>query len=563
MKLFQATSFIFALILQHGAFASNQDGERKLIVTDIENSIPGQYIVTLKPNLVSSQDVGTLEMIAETLVAGSHATVTAVYESAIQGFVATGMSEDEAAALADNDDVMLVEQDATVQLEAFSPWGLDRIDDRDLPLDESYTPAFGNEGTGVTAYIIDTGILHTHTDFGGRATQEFNSVSGSPNTDCNGHGTHVAGTVGGSEYGVAKNVKLVGVKVLSCTGGGTWSGVIQGINWVAANAKKPATANMSLGGGSSPSLNSAVQGLVATGVSTVVAAGNSNRDACLYSPAGEPTAITVGSTDSNDGRSYFSNYGTCLDIFAPGRNIKSAWIGSNTATNTISGTSMASPHVCGAAALHLGKNPTLTPTQIAFKLTSTSTPGKVTNEGTGSPNRLVYVGASDDDDDDDDEKYLRIAVGVASRPHRILVNHDNFSQEKWNAGQSMTTAGWKHKQEFWVFKERQPGTIRIAVGQAWNPHRMMVNHDNHSQEEWDNGKSMTTAGWKHKQEFWAFEERQPGTIRIVVGQAWNPHRVMFNHDYYTQAQWDNGQSMGVFGWKHKQDFWVYAHNPNF
>ena len=272
-----------------------------------------------------------------------------------------------------------------------SLWGLDRIDQRALPLNNQFSRAY--TGSGVTAYIIDTGVLSTHTEFGGRVLSGFSSVSDSNGTeDCNGHGTHVAGTVGGSNYGVAPGVAIVPVRVLDCSGSGSTSAVIAGIDWVIANhsAGQPAVANMSLGGGRSSALDIAVQSAVADGVVFVVAAGNSTANACQTSPAGEPLAITVGATTSADARSSFSNYGSCVDVFAPGSGITSAWYTSTTATNTISGTSMASPHVAGVAALGLEIAPNSSVAQISEWITSTATQGVISDAGSGSPNLLVY-----------------------------------------------------------------------------------------------------------------------------------------------------------------------------
>jgi subtilisin family serine protease len=270
-------------------------------------------------------------------------------------------------------------------------WGLDRIDQRALPLNNQFGRAY--TGSGVTAYIIDTGVLSAHTEFGGRVLSGFSAISDSNGTqDCNGHGTHVAGTVGGSNYGVAPGVAIVPVRVLDCSGSGSTSGVIAGIDWVIAHhvAGTPAIANMSLGGGRSSALDIAVQSAVADGVVFVVAAGNSTANACQSSPAGEPLAITVGSTTSADARSSFSNYGSCVDVFAPGSSITSAWYTSTTASNTISGTSMASPHVAGVAALGLEIAPNSSVAQISNWITSTATPGVIADAGTGSPNLLVY-----------------------------------------------------------------------------------------------------------------------------------------------------------------------------
>ncbi len=268
-------------------------------------------------------------------------------------------------------------------------WGIDRIDQRSLPLDSSY--ACAGDAINVNAYIVNTGI-YANDDFASRLRAGTSTVSGSSSTvDCNGHGTHVAGTVGGTKYGVAKNVNLFPVRVLDCAGSGYTSGVIAGLNWVGANFTAPAVVNMSLGGGTSKSLDDAVSALVVLGITVVVAAGNDNADAANYSPARVATAITVGATTSTDGRSSFSNYGSVVDIFAPGSFITSAWIGSTTATNTISGTSMAAPHVAGAAAVYLGLNPTATPAQVATALTTGATANVVSNPGTGSPNKLLYA----------------------------------------------------------------------------------------------------------------------------------------------------------------------------
>jgi subtilisin family serine protease len=319
-------------------------------------------------------------------------SVARVYGAALNGFAAS-MSAPAAQRLAADPAVAYIEQDQTISLAATQSnppsWGLDRIDQRSLPLSGSYT--YPNTAGNVRAYIIDTGIRFTHSDFGGRATSGYDAILGGSADDCNGHGTHVAGTVGGSTYGVAKQVRLVAVRVLTCVGTGTTAGVIAGVNWVTANAVKPAVANMSLGGGVSQSLDDAVAASVASGVSYAVAAGNDNADACNYSPARTPSAITVGATTNTDARASYSNYGTCLDIFAPGSSITSAWWLTDTSTNTISGTSMASPHVAGAAALVLSTNPSWSPQQVRDYLVNNATTGVVTNPGAGSPNRLLFV----------------------------------------------------------------------------------------------------------------------------------------------------------------------------
>jgi len=350
----------------------------------VEKPVPGQYIVVL------NDDTSNVRGLAQALLGGEDA-IGHVYESALKGFSAR-MNEAQARALANNPAVRFVEEDGEVSIDATqtgATWGIDRIDQRALPLSGTYT--YNYTGTGVNAYVIDTGILLTHSQFGGRAVKGYDAVtSGGTAVDCHGHGTHVAGTVGGSTYGVAKSVKLYAVRVLGCTGSGTNAGVIAGIDWVRLNHVKPAVANMSLGGSASSAVDTAVANAVAAGVTMVVAAGNSSANACNYSPARAASAITVGATTSTDARASYSNYGSCLDIFAPGSSVTSAWYSSTTATNTISGTSMASPHVAGAAALYLQANPSASPATVGSALRSKATAGVVGNAGTGSPNYLLY-----------------------------------------------------------------------------------------------------------------------------------------------------------------------------
>lgn len=274
-------------------------------------------------------------------------------------------------------------------------WGLDRIDQTNLPLSGSFT--WNGSGTGVTAYVVDTGIRATHAEFGGRVSAGFSIIPDTNATnDCHGHGSHVAGTIGGTTYGVAKSVNLVPVRVLDCTGSGSLSGVIAGLDWIIAHHQSgvPAVANMSLGSGASSSLDAAVQSVINDGVSVVVAAGNSNLDACTTSPARAPSALTVAATTSTDARASYSNFGTCVDIFAPGSSITSAWSTSNTATSTISGTSMAAPHVSGAVAALLTISPTLSPSGVASAVTGGATVGVVSSVGAGSPNRLLFLNGS-------------------------------------------------------------------------------------------------------------------------------------------------------------------------
>lgn len=370
-----------------------------------DNPVAGEYIVAIEPEMYLNA-AGVLvtrdaRATAQELSRAYRGQMRHVYRHALHGFVAH-LSEADAQALAEDPRVRYVEENGHVQLDAVqtdATWGLDRVDQVDLPLDETYV--YNASGAGVNAYIIDTGIRLTHGDFAGRAFTGYDAVTpGGDANDCNGHGTHVAGTVGGSTWGLAKAVDLYAVRVLDCGGSGTFAGVVAGVDWVTENHIQPAVANMSLGGGASQALDDAVAASIAAGVVYAVAAGNESTDACTRSPARTPDAITVGSTTSTDARSSFSNMGTCVDIFAPGSSVTSAWHTSDTATNTISGTSMASPHVAGAAALYLSTNPTASPEQVASVLVSNATPDRISNPGNGSPNLLLYTGFIGDDDGD-------------------------------------------------------------------------------------------------------------------------------------------------------------------
>jgi subtilisin family serine protease len=320
-----------------------------------------------------------------------------VYTTAVNGFAGT-LNAGQLNAIRHNPNVEYVEADVPVQasvLQTGATWGLDRIDQASLPL--STTFSYLATGLGVRAYIVDTGIRLTHAQLVGRASTGFDAVTpGGTAADCNGHGTHVAGTVGGTTHGVAKAVSLVAVRVLDCNGSGTTAGVIAGVDWVANNAVLPAVANLSLGGGANTTLDNAVKAAVARGVTFVVAAGNGNifgiaQNACNVSPARVPEAITVGATTNADRKASYSNFGTCLDIFAPGSSITSSWHTNDTATNSISGTSMAAPHVAGVAALYLQNNPGASPATVTGALTGGATLNKVTSAGTGSPNRLLFT----------------------------------------------------------------------------------------------------------------------------------------------------------------------------
>ena len=354
-----------------------------------ERAIPNQYIVVLKDEQVVRTQV---RAVADALVRPQGGRVIQHFERALRGFT-VNISATGAAALARNPRVRYVEQDSLMFAsftQSGATWGLDRIDQRDLPVDGTYT--YNDTAAAVHAYIIDTGIRATHTEFGGRVSPVgFSSINdGNGTNDCNGHGTHVAGTVGGATYGVAKGVTLHAVRVLDCSGSGSTSGVIAGVDWVTANHAVSSVANMSLGGGVSTALDDAVRNSIASGVTYAIAAGNSNANACNASPARVSQALTVGSSTNTDARSSFSNFGTCVDLFAPGSGITSAWITNDTATNTISGTSMATPHVTGAAALYLATDPNAPPATVHAAIVNNASLNKLSSIGTGSPNRLLY-----------------------------------------------------------------------------------------------------------------------------------------------------------------------------
>lgn len=371
-------------------FTSPVRSQKKDKLRKNSHKIENSYIVVLDDSVVGERGLYSIApYIANEMAAVHRGKLKHTFQNALNGF-AVEMSAEDAEALSQDFRVKYVEEDGVVAVDTTQsnpPWGLDRIDQRNRPLSATYT--YNWTGSGVRAYVIDTGIRTTHTQFGGRASNVFDAFGGN-GADCNGHGTHVSGTIGGSTYGVAKSAILRGVRVLDCNGSGSTSGVISGVDWVTANHINPAVANMSLGGGVSSALDTAVNNLANSGVPIAVAAGNSNADACGSSPARAANAITTGATTTTDARASFSNFGTCLDLFAPGSGILSSWFSSDTATATLSGTSMASPHVAGVAALYKQFSPSASSTTVRNAIVNNATTNVVTSAGTGSPNRLLY-----------------------------------------------------------------------------------------------------------------------------------------------------------------------------
>src|SRR5438034_1042081 len=348
-------------------------------------SVPGQYIVVLQDNVADPATV------ARDLVSSAGGSLLHVYTSAIKGFAAR-LSAPAAAALEGNPLVAYVEADQVMRADVTQamdangdPWGLDRIDQHPLALSGTYT--YTSTGAGVHAYIIDTGIWTLHPEFGGRADNAYDAL-GLTGEDCNGHGTHVAGTVGAATYGVAKGIFLHGVRVLSCAGLGFTSDVIAGVDWVSANHRSPAVANMSLGGGASNSLNQAVTSLWNSGVFVAVAAGNDDADACNSSPAGASGAFTVAASEKTDAKASYSNWGNCVEAYGPGSAIKSTWLLNG--TMTLSGTSMATPHVTGVAALYKATFGDAASATVSNWIINNATTSVITGNPSGTPNRLLF-----------------------------------------------------------------------------------------------------------------------------------------------------------------------------
>lgn len=394
MKKLTVLFLAFAVtVLTAGMFLPVKTSGQKSKFYRSNQPIPNQYIVVLNEDFVgrfaSDVEVGTEAQFLTSLYGGN---VRRIYSNAVKGYSAT-MSALEAEDLSRNDRVLFVEEDSIISVSSTQPnagWNLDRVDQRNLPLDSNYS--YTQNGLGAHVYIIDTGIRITHQEFGGRATVAFDALNDGQNgIDCNGHGTHVAGIVGGATYGVAKAVSLHSVRVLPCGGNGSIADLMTGIDWVTGNRINPAVANISItAAGSSSALETVLANSIASGVVYTVAAGNSAFDACSYTPARTPAAITVGASAQSDERPLFSNFGPCVDIFAPGFQIISAGIGSDTTIRELSGTSMAAPMVAGVAALYRAANPSANPTTVSQAIIGAATTGVITNPGVGSPNKLLY-----------------------------------------------------------------------------------------------------------------------------------------------------------------------------
>ena len=404
--------------------------------------IPGRYIIVFKDAVRDPADLGVA------LAAAHGGQVEHTYTAAIKGFAAK-LPDRAITALASNPNVAFIEQDQVVhavETQLNATWGLDRIDQRPLPLNGAYSYTF--TGAGVRVYIIDTGIRFDHNEFGGaggRASSGWDFIDNDPDaSDCNGHGTHVAGTVGGTTYGVAKAAGLVGVRVLNCSGSGTTSGVIAGVDFVTnqknGNSSVPMVANMSLGGGASSALDQAVRNSVAAGVSYAVAAGNEGTDACTRSPARTAEAMTIGATGQNDSRASFSNWGNCVDWFAPGVGITSAWHTTSTATNTINGTSMASPHTAGAAALYLQNHPNASAQAVRDGLFAMTTKGIVTSALTANNHLLYSLEPSDGSNSPPTSSFTYSCTGLACSFTDQSTDDGTIGAWSWDFGDGGTSA---------------------------------------------------------------------------------------------------------------------------
>lgn len=397
MKRVLIITLFTVVFLATGAFAPQKTSARKSDVVKAANAIPNRYIVVLDDNVVGENAASPqVEAFSQYLANAYGGDIKETYSSALKGFVVE-MTAKQAEEMNLDSSVKTIEEDGVISVsnnQTNAPWHLDRVDQRALPMNSAYN--YTTSGAGVHIYILDTGIRYTHADFGGRANAVYDSIGDGQNgNDCNGHGTHVAGIAGSSTYGVAKNSLIHSVRVVPCNGYGQISDLLSGVNWVTANRILPAVANISLtAGGTSPALETGIANSIAAGVTYTIAAGNQAFEACLYTPARVPDALTIGATSDTDMRAPYSNYGSCVDLFAPGHSITSLSFVNDNDTRILSGTSMAAPTIAGAAALYLSANPMASPSTVANVIRSSATTGLVTNIDTTSPNLLLYTSSA-------------------------------------------------------------------------------------------------------------------------------------------------------------------------